>query len=511
VSFNPAFSWKTRRVLAFFIHEGAILLNNLKENKTDLILNQNPLWKGLIRLSIPVFFVNILKTIHDLVDGFFLGQVPDVAGVSVSTQYQNAVGLTWSVFYIFISFGTGLCVAGNGLISQYIGKKDEKGAVKLAANTILLSLMLGILFALFLFLFTPNIMRLMGAQGAELQYAITYLRIRCFELPFLFLSYAFQAVRQSTGDTTTPVVVSVIAIVANIILTPVMILWFQWGIVGAAVSTLCANVLMTPLMLFVLIKPKNGLKIAFHKGAFDLKVMKHLMQIAIPASIGQSMQSLGFVVMTSMIYQYGLQLMAAAGQSLETTANALPAAYYIGNRINSLVFFPVTAISSVLTIYLGQNIGAGNIPRARKVVRTGLWISVGMMTVGMLLIIPLRAYLVRFFNSDPQTLLYASDYMLFLHLGLPLMGVYNTYLAAFQGSGDTKFTLVLATIRLWIIRLPLIFLGLYVFNLGANGVWYAMLFSNIAIVPIGMFLYSKINFLPKIKTAAPESDAALTI
>jgi putative MATE family efflux protein len=476
-------------------------MDKARELKTDMILHENPLWKGLIRLSIPIFLVNILKTMHDLVDGFFLGQVADVDGISLSTQYQNAVGLTWSVFFVFISFGTGLSVAGNALISQCIGKKDETGARRYAANTILLSLVLGALFTVLLYLFTPSIMRAMGAVGDELAYAITYLRIRSFELPFLFLSFAFSAIRQSTGDTTTPVIVSVVAIVMNIIMTPLMILGFGWGIVGAGVSTLIANILMTPVMLYVFMKPRNGVKIIFKKTMFDQKILAHLFKVAVPASVGQALQALGFVILTAIIYEYGLQYV------VDGEPNALSAAYYIGNRINSLVLFPATAISSVLAIYMAQNIGAGNIARAKQSFRTGMFLCVALMTVGMIVIIPFRTFLVQLFNSNPKTIAFAADYMLYLHLALPLMGVYQTYLSTYQGSGDTKFTLILASVRLWAVRLPMVIGFMYLTSLGPTGVWYAMLFSNLAIVPLGMFLYSKIDFLPKVKESAPETEA----
>jgi putative MATE family efflux protein len=486
-----------------FFHPGAfVTMDKNKELKTEMILHQDPLWKGLLQLSLPVFLMSILKTLHDLVDGFFLGRVPDVDGVSISTQMQTAVGLTWSVFFIFISFGTGLSVAGNALIGQSIGKNDQKGAQKYAANAILISLVLGFLFTAVLFIFTPAIMKGMGAQGAELQYAITYLRIRCFELPFLFLSYAFQAIRQSTGDTTTPVLVSVFSIVVNIILTPIMILSWGWGIVGAGVSTLIANFLMLPIMLYVFMKPRNGVKIIFKRQMFDTKFLLHLTKIAIPASLAQALQALGFVLLNSVVYNFGVDY-AQGG------VNALSAAYYIGNRINSLVLQPITSLTSVATIYIAQNIGAGNIPRAKKAFRTGMVLSVGLMTMGMLLIIPFREALVRIFNTNSETIRFANDYMLYLHLSLPMMGVYNMYHATFQGSGDTRYNLVMATIRLWGVRLPLVYLSVHFTDLGPLGVWYAMLISNIAIVPLGMFLYTRINFLPKIRISASETEPAL--
>lgn len=478
-------------------------MSSEKEMKTEMILNKDPLWKGMFQLAIPLFFVNILKTLHDLVDGFFLGKVPDADGVSVSTQMQTAVGLTWSIFFIFIAFGMGLSVAGNAMIGQCIGKKDEEGAHKYAVNTLILSLFLGLFFNILLLISAPLLMRAMAAQGAELEYAILYTRIRSFELPILFLSFAFQAIRQATGDTTTPVFVSMVAIVINIILTPIMVLNLGWGIVGAGVSTLIANGVMLPIMLYFLIHPKNGIKIAFHAGMVDGKSMWHLARIAFPASVGQALQQLGFVILNALIYRFGVEY---AGP--DSTENALSAAYYIGNRINSLVLYPVSSLSAVATIYIAQNIGAGNIPRARNAFRQGMFLCVGMMIVGMFLIIPFREPLVRLFNTNPQTVAFADEYMLYLHLGLPLMGIYNMYLATFQGSGDTKLTLIMASVRLWVIRLPLVFLSVQFTDLGPLGVWYAMLISNVAMLPLGMLLFRRVNFLPKIHTGLSETEKA---
>jgi Na+-driven multidrug efflux pump len=289
-----------------------------------------------------------------------------------------------------------------------------------------------------------------------------------------------------------------------------MILGFNWGIVGAGVSTLVANVLMTPVMLYVFMKPRNGVKIIFKKKMFDKDLLIHLVKVSIPASVGQALQALGFAILNSVIYTYGRTLIEGNGGIVDEEANALSAAYYIGSRINSLVLFPVMAVTSVLAIYISQNIGAGNIPRAKKSFRTGFIISFIMMTVGMFIIIPFRDTLVRLFNNDPETLVFASEYMLYLHLGLPLMGIYQTYLSTFQGSGDTKFTLILASVRLWLLRLPLVFLLLYGFQLGPVGAWWAMLISNLLMLPLGMFLYNKIDFKPKIKESIIDTEAVVT-
>lgn len=451
-----------------------------------MILYGKPLWKGLLILSFPVVLVNILKTLHDLVDSLFLGRVPDVDGISISTQMQSAVGLTWPIFFIFISLGMGLSVAGNALIGQYVGKGDYDGAKRYASNTVMLTIILGVIFNVVLFFFAPYILQLMQAKDPIYSYALIYLRIRSFELPFLFLSYGYQAVRQATGDTTTPVIVNAISIVINVILTPIFIVTYQMGVAGAALATLIAHAIVTPLMIYFFLKPKNGIKVTLRKSFMDSGIMKHISAIAIPASTGQAIQAVGFVIMNAMVLGF-------FGESVS-------AAFFIGNRLNSLVMLPVSSISAIVAIYIAQNVGAGNVPRARLSFRTGMFLAVFLMTIGSLFIIPFRTGLVQLFNTNPITIAYAAEYTLWLHLGLPLMGVFQTFLSTFQGSGETKYSFIMAVIRLWVVRLPLILLAYFFTDLGPAGVWYSILVSNIVMVFVGIYLYSKVRFLPKIRS-----------
>ncbi len=434
-------------------------------------------------LSFPVFLVNILKTLHDLIDGIFLGQVQGIVdGQNIATLMQSAIGLVWPVYFIFLSFGMGLSVAGNALIGQYVGKKDYENATRHASNLLILSFGLGILFTGLVYFTIPYILKFMGSNGLEYDYAMTYLRIRSFELPFLFLSFGFQSVRQSTGDTTTPVVINAIAIVINIILTGLFVLVFNMGIAGAAIATLIGNITMVPFILYFLVGSKTGIKLNLRYLVFEKTVSKDIIRIALPASSGQAIQALGFIILNTFIRSFGEPVMAG---------------FYYGNRINSLVMFPVLSVSSIVAIYIAQNIGAGNQARAKESFRVGMRLAIGLMTIGALIIIPFRYFLVGLFSSDLEALEYAAQYTLFLHIGLPLMAVFQTFLSAFQGSGDTKFSLYMAVTRLWLIRIPLVAISVYYTNLGPAGIWYSILISNFIMVFVGMFFYSKVKFLPK--------------
>ncbi|MGD9760989.1 MAG: MATE family efflux transporter [Candidatus Izemoplasmatales bacterium] len=463
-------------------------MNVKVDQKSHLILYRNPIWKGLLYLSFPVFLVNVLKTLHDIVDGVFLGMVDGVTdtGTSLATSMQSAVALTWPIFFIFISFGMGLSVAGNALIGQYVGKGDYETAKKYSNNTVFISLFLGVLFTVIAYVLAPSVLSLMGAEGTDLTFAITYLRIRSFELPILFLIFAFEAVRRATGDTVTPVIISAIGIVLNIILTPLMVLNLDLGVTGAALSTVLAHVVILPIVVFFLLKSRKSLTVNFNIKQLNKLIIKDIFEIGIPASTGQSIQAVGFVILNSLIYAYG---------------TSVSAAFYIGNRISSLVMFPVSAVASIVAIYIAQNVGAENVPRAKKSVREGIIISVIMMVIGIAILLPFSEAIVLLFSKDESTISFAKTYVFWIGIGLPLMALFQVYLSAFQGSGETKKSFVLAITRLWVLRLPMILLANKYTNLGPMGIWYAMLASNVLAAFVGAFLYSKVKFLPKTRKA----------
>jgi putative MATE family efflux protein len=454
-------------------------MNREVDRKTKIILYEKPIWKGLLYLSFPVFLVNILKTVHDVIDGIFLGQFP---GDEIATSMQSAVSLTWPIFFVFISFGMGLSIAGNALIGQYVGKGDYELAKKYSNNTVFIALVLGLLFTVLAYVFAPAILTMMGAKGTDKDFAITYLRIRSFEMPILFLTFAFEAVRRSTGDTITPVIISAFGIIVNIILTPILVLYLRLGITGAALSTLFAHLTILPPTIYYLMKSRNGINVKLNLNTLNKTVVKDIFKIGIPASAGQSIQAVGFVILNALIYAYG---------------TSVSAAFFIGNRINSLVMFPVSAVASIVAIYIAQNIGAQNVARAKESVKQGIILSVVMMIIGVSILLPFRYFIVQLFSNNEPTIAFAAEYTLYIGIGLPLMALFQCFLSTYQGSGDTHFSFILAVFRLWVLRLPLILLANRFTDLGPTGIWYAMLLSNLFAAVLGFYLYKKVKFTPK--------------
>lgn len=171
------------------------------------------------------------------------------------------------------------------------------------------------------------------------------------------------------------------------------------------------------------------------------------------------------------------------------------AAFSIGNKVSNLLLMPVLAMGSVLAAYVGQNIGAGNGERpGGPIWSAGMW-GCSSPSPGACCSSP-AGVLVTALTNDSATQAAAWEYMFWVLLTQPLMSLFQNYLGVFNGSGNTRFSFLMATARLWIIRLPLILLFKLFTDVGSTGIWYAMVLSNFIILIVGTLLFRRVSFTP---------------
>lgn len=451
-----------------------------RSNKTHLILNDKNIIKGILLLSLPIMLNNIIKAFHDVVDTFMISKMDELPEI-VSAQ-MGAIGFVMPIFNICQALAIGMMTAGTALMSQYIGAKKPEKASKVSGQLLLLCAIVGVIFNAILYFLAPTILRLMNAETYLFDYSLQYLRIRSFELSSLFIFYAYQSTRQSQGDTVTPVIINSSSIVVNIIFTAIFIFGFNLGLAGAAYGTLIANIAIVPICILHMVKSS---KIRLTKETIkpDIKYDKKILSLGIPSAIAQAFTSLAFLIINGMMAGYD---------------NGILTPITVGNKINSMMLFPVMGIGTVLATFVGQNIGAGNIKRAKKSFFSAIFLSVLITTIGMLCLLPFKPQLAKIFLDIPSEIDICVEYLNFLLLGLPLMGIFQCFNGLFQGAGRTGIVLIFATTRLWIMRVPVLTLLLKVFDVGYPAVWICMVISNFGAVILGMFLYKFIDFKPKI-------------
>lgn len=179
----------------------------------------------------------------------------------------------------------------------------------------------------------------------------------------------------------------------------------------------------------------------------------------------------------------------------------------IGTAFISIVLMPAMGLGQATATMVGQNLGTSKPERARRVAWDGMLISTLILVTAAALVIPFRPYLIRFFMSDSEVLEIGVRMLLLVGFAFPFLGIIQVMTGVYQGSGHTAYSMFFGLFRLWGLRIPLVYLLAYVLSWGANGVWWAMFWSNMgtALVALGCFLTG--NWARRVIKAVPGEDA----
>ena len=439
----------------------------ISADKRKLILEGN-LIHAILMLAIPVMLNSFIQSMYNLTDTFWLGKI--------GTSSQAAITLVSPVQNILINFGAGITTAGSILISQYLGAKQDRQANSMANHICLCSLVFAVICAAICWISTPSIVKWLGADADIYSYSVSYLRIVVLDLPFLFMINLYTSVKQSQGDTVRPMLLNLLGVLINLVLDPLFLLVFRWGIAGAAFATLIAKVPSAAIAILALRRKNQLIRLDFKNFKFEKSKMASIFKIGLPTAIGGSTMQLGFLLMTKNVNAYG------------TTATT---AYGIGNKINSIITMPANGIGSAISTIVGQNFGAGNIKRTGRSYHIALRIgAIFLFVFGMLLSRRFIAEpIVRFFTSDEAVVPLATDFLSIMAMCCWTNAFYNVTQGLFQGSGHTMITMAVDATRIWVFRFLTLWFCSSVLKMGVESVWYAVVVSNATSALILYILY----------------------
>ena len=389
----------------------------ISEDKRTLLLEGN-LIKAILILAVPVMLNSFIQSMYNLTDTYWLGKI--------GTESQAAITLVSPVQNILINFGMGITTAGSILISQYLGARQDKQAKSMANHICLCSII------------------------------------------FAFICAAlcwFTAVHQSQGDTFKPMLLNLLGVSINLILDPLFLITFDWGIAGAALATLLAKIPSAVIAILSLCNKKKLIHINFKGFQFDKNKMISIVKIGLPTAIGGSTMQFGFLLMTKNVNNYGMTA---------TTA------YGIGNKINSIITLPANGIGSAISTIVGQNIGANNIQRADKTFHIALRIGATFLFIfGTILSMRFIAEpIVRFFSTDENVIPLATQFLSLMAMCCWTNAFYNVSQGLFQGCGHTMITMLIDAIRIWGFRFLTLWFCSSILHMGVESVWYSVVVSN---------------------------------
>ena len=425
--------------------------------------------KGLLKLALPLMLLSLVNTLYNIVDTFWIGKMGELQ--------VGAVSLIGPIMSCGNAFIFGLSAAGIAMISKAIGSGNRDKANRYATHLFFISIVFGVIIGIICLLFAHPILNWLETPIEIYQDAYLYLFGISFDFVFLFILNIFQTIRRADGDTKLAVSLNIVAAILNTILDPIFIFILDLGVLGAALATVLSKILVLPFVIYILFMDKEHVRCSLNE-KFDISIIKEMIKIGVPASLGSFLSSFGFVLMNKAVVNYGAITMSAYG---------------LGNRITDLFYIPVLAFGGAIAPFIGQNLGAKNIQRCKEcykettilsMICSVLVISIGFVTC---------KYLVYFFVSDAsvELLNQTLEYCYYVIFTIFCVGWFENIFGVFNASGKTNIVLYLSTFRLWGIRIPLIYIFQYFTDLGPTGIWWAMCISNGIICILGEILYRK--------------------
>ena len=424
-------------------------------------LTEGSTLRPLLTLSGPIILANILQTIYQLADTFWVGRL--------GADAVAAVSLSFPVLFLMIAIGSGVAVAGTILVAQNEGRGDRPRVNYVSAQTLLWISLIAALLSVVGYVSAGPLMRLVGAGGDVLPLATGYMQVAFTGLVFLFIYLVFQALLRGVGDVKTPLHIVFGTVALNFALDPFFIMGYgpfpRLGVEGAALATVLSRGVGATAGVLLLLSGRYAIDLSWGDFKPDLSMARRMVRLGFPASVEQSTRALGLMFMIVLVAAYG---------------SVIVAAYGIGTRILSFVIIPALGLSRAAEALVGQNVGAGKPERAERTALTGAALSFGALSAaGALLFLFAQPVTAVFIPDSPEVIASGSRFLRIMALSFGFIGVQQVLGGAFRGAGSTMIAMMLAVISLWVLRFPVAFLLSERTALGAEGLWWSFPISNV--------------------------------
>ncbi len=420
-------------------------------------------------LSWPVMISNSLNMAGPTIDMIWVGRLGSaaIAGVGVAGL---AVMLVNSAM---MGLGTGL----RAMIARFVGAGDASGSNHIAMQGFAVGAAYSIAMAIVGFSLAEPMLMLFGLEPDVIAEGAAYMRIMFIGAAAMSFRMITEGIMQASGDTQTPMRITVFLRFFHIIMAPFLI--FGWwlfprlGVSGAALTNIISQGVGLILGLWILFSGRTRLRLTLSKFRIDLNVIWRMVKIGIPSSLTVIQWQFSNMVLMWIIARFGTIAVAA---------------YTVTERAATLLQMPSGGFGLAAGVLAGQNLGAGKPDRAE---RSG-WIALGLVEVVMLVaavaIFLWAENIIRIFNAEPGLVELGSGFLRIASLGLFFMGIASVIFQCLNGVGDTMPPLLIIIPSVWLVQLPLAYFLSQFTDLGVYGVRWAIV-ASLAVASVPYLVY----------------------
>lgn len=426
------------------------------------------------KIAIPSSIGFLFNTLFNITDTYFTG--------FISVKALAGLSLSFPVFFILISLGSGMGMGLSALISNAIGEKDKDKGIELVKDGILVGILTGLFISVIGFKFNRQLFLLMGAGEKELLLGMKYTKWIFIGAIFFCLNSIFNGILVAQGNTKIYRNFLIVGFVANVILDPFFIFILKTTTDGVAIATVLIQLVGSIYLYFKVKKSPLISKQNYNIKTPSVKNIKDILNQGLPAGFNMMTIAVGVFVINHYIQKVG--------------GSSAIASYGISTRIEQLILLPAIGLNSAALSITGQNFGAKKFDRIREVFIKTMLYGVIIMTIGMLSISYLLPYLFSIFTKDLKVIEYGISYFSIEKFTFNSYILINICDAILRGLKYPKFSVLIGIYRQFLMPI-LCFPILIKFFQGIQGIWIGILIINwsagFLFLGYFVFIYKKIK------------------
>ena len=391
-----------------------------------------PLFRCIVSYTIPIILTGILQLLFNAADlvvvGRFCGELSVAAVGNAGTVTSLIVNL-----FIGLSVGTGVTVA------QALGAKKADSVHRAVHTAIPAAIVCGIIITVVGLVFSKRLLHLMDTPDSVLHLSDIYLKIYFAGTIFMMIYNFAAAILRAAGDTKSPLIYLTIAGIINVILNVIFVTLFHMNVAGVALATSVSQGVSAVLVVIALMRRSDACKLYLSKMRFYKAELLEIIRIGLPAGIQNSLFSISNIIIQTSVNSFG---------DIFMSGNAA------ANNIDSFMYVTLNGFHQTALNFIGQNVGAGQYKRAKKV----LWSCLGFVTVvgfvvGSIVYITGPTLLSIYIPDSPEAIKWGMVRLTCLCYPFVLGGLMDVSTGALRGMGASFSPMVISVLGICGLRI----------------------------------------------------------
>ncbi len=407
-----------------------------KGRKYEKLFQQDSVWKAIFSMAIPALLTIVIMIFYNMADMFFIAQLGDTAKVA-------SVSIISPVFNIIMALATMIGVGGSAMIAGAFGAGDQEKAKNISSLCFYSAMILGAVTTVLLFALQKPLLTMLGTKPDMWADSRTYLLILSCGTVFMLISSAMGMLLRAEGAVKEGMYGNLAGTITNIILDPLFILVFGWGVAGVAVATVIGNIVSTSYYIWFVKRRAAVLSLEPRHALAEPREILPVMALGLPNAASTVLSGFASTFANNLLAQHGTDAIAAAAAA---------------GKASMLISMVQMGICMGVQPMMAYCYGARNLPRLKETLKkTGLLTAcIGIVT--MLICFIFRGPIISLFLKEPTVANMGQHYMLYVMAGAPFLGLVYISTNFLQATKKAASAIIVSLLRQGLLLIPLLFL-----------------------------------------------------